>query len=464
MSRSRLKLAQRAGWNLANQLLSAMSNVVLAIVVARTQDAQAFGAFSVSFLVFGIAVAVERALVGQPLQILHSADSPDSFRRAATQGLTAVLGIGVIASFTTATAGALIGAEVGQVLYVTAVVLPALVLQDACRMAFFAMRDPRSATSLDLLWTVALFVGVAVLLYDGQGSVSALVLVWGASAALSALIGFLLLGAWPRPRTARGWLRRRGRLSGYLLAEYVVGLGTVQIGILLTGVIAGAEDVGSLRGGQVILGPLGILGAAAFAFALPELAKRTGMVPRRLGLAGLALSGVLGAAATVYLLAILLMPSEWGRSLFADTWDGSSVVLPLIGLVTLAASIGAGPGVVLYSLGRADLTFRLHLVKAPLLVVLIVVGAQASGAHGAAIALAICEVALLPAWFWVAYRVLKQSSPDDRKADMAAGVRTSPGTPTPRLFGPWLRRPARHPGGGVEGPARGTIDPVLEGS
>jgi hypothetical protein len=63
---------RRAGWNVADQALSALTNVVLSFIVARNVDADGFGAFSVAFLVFSLLIGAERSLVGGPLSMRHS--------------------------------------------------------------------------------------------------------------------------------------------------------------------------------------------------------------------------------------------------------------------------------------------------------------------------------------------------------------------------------------------------------
>src|SRR6476661_3637246 len=87
--------ARRASWNVVDQILSALSNVLLSLIVARTVSASAFGAFSIAFLVFSLLVAVNRAAIGQPLQITFSSADPQRFKLAARHGLGASLVAGL---------------------------------------------------------------------------------------------------------------------------------------------------------------------------------------------------------------------------------------------------------------------------------------------------------------------------------------------------------------------------------
>ena len=72
MGKVRARLLRNASWNLVDQALSALSNIVLSVAVARSVTAAGFGAFSVAFVIFGVLIAVTKSLVGQPLQMRFS--------------------------------------------------------------------------------------------------------------------------------------------------------------------------------------------------------------------------------------------------------------------------------------------------------------------------------------------------------------------------------------------------------
>ncbi|MEI2764228.1 MAG: hypothetical protein V9F82_00830 [Dermatophilaceae bacterium] len=407
-------LARRAGWNVADQVMSAGSNFALSVAVARVVDANSFGAFSIAFVAFGLANGVQRAVVGQPLQIRHSADLPDAFRINVGRALGATAVLGIAMGALAAGAGAFVSGEPRAALWAVAACLPALVLQDACRMAFFAARNPRGAFVLDLVWTVLLALGLAVAVTVGLTGTAALVLIWGLSAAAAVAVGLAALHVRPRVRMAVPWARDNRSLAAFLTGEFLLGVGVSQAAILVTGALAGAAAAGSLRGAQVLLGPVGILGAAVLAFAVPELVKRRSMPPARRLRAGALVSVTVGVTGLVYLAVVLLLPEAMGRTLLKDTWPGARSVLLPMGLVMVCAALGAGAGVLLYSGGHARHTFLVNSVKAPLLLAAVVFGAVVAGAWGTAVALAAVEAAMLPAWLWVAWR--KTVSPTEGDA------------------------------------------------
>lgn len=395
----RFRLLRRAGWNVVDQVLSALTNAALAFVVARSVDAPAFGAFAVSFLVFSLFIGVARGLVGQPLAIRFSGATAQESTAAVAAGTGTVLAVTVPAGVALVAGGLLLGGNLGAALWSLGVVLPALVLQDACRMAFFAQGRAHLAAANDALWAAVQFGAVAVLLSSGRDGVAELVLAWGGSAALCAAVGLVQLRVLPRPAAALRWVRDHRDVSGYLVAEYLLGAGAFHGGILVVGALVGVEDIGALRAAQVLIGPLGILAAAISTFGLPEISRRPHLsASTRWRVAVVAGALMLGASGA-YTLLLLLVPQEVGVALLGDTWSGAQDVLLPVALGSTAAGAALGPAVVIYALGHARETFRLMVVEAPLVLTLMLLGSQIGGARGAAWGLCIDQAVVVPLWF-----------------------------------------------------------------
>ena len=406
------RVAGRVSWTVVDQGLSAASNFLLAVLVARAVDAEAFGAFSVAFLVYSIVVAVNRAAVGQPLQITFAAEGRRQFRSAVRSALGATIVLGVVAGILTAATGLLLGGQTGQALVALGVVLPGLMVQDICRMAFFAGGQPARAAAIDALWTVAMLAGL-IFGQSDRADVWLPVLIWGATGLMSALYGLYLLDTVPRLRGSVRWVVGQRKLSGYLLIEYVLSQGLAQWGILAVGVWGTAAGVGALRAGQVLLGPMNILGTAAFMFAVPEVARRVAFSPAGRMRFALVVSAVLGVAGLLYATVLLLLPSAWGQQLLGDSWSGAQMVLLPLCLLAVVAAAATGPVAVLYGMGLAKLTLRVNLLRAPMLVVGLAVAIPLWDAVGAAWTLALVEAALLPIWFLQLRRALTRLTVED---------------------------------------------------
>lgn len=405
------RLLSKVGGNVFDQALAALSNVVLSVVVARSVDASGFGSFSMAYLVYGMAFASMKSVVGQPLQIRFSSASSAELNRRMGEGAGTTLTISLVAAAGCAAAGLTMGGLTGTALLLLALWLPALLVQDFCRMAFFAAGRPWSAALIDAIWAVVQFGLLAVLIASGRSSLEWLMGAWGFGAIVSALVGLAILRVRPRPAATFSWLREQRTLSRYLLAEYVLGLGSMQVGILLVGFIAHESAVGALRAAQVLLGPLGILGTAAFQFALPEIARRVDLSPRKLqAFAGL-VSGALLTAHLVYVTALLLMPPEWGTELFGDSWQGAALVLLPMCVSACLSSLANGPAGVLYGMGHARQTFRINLLKGPLIIVLLLSATWIWGVVGSAWAMATIEAIILPFWIVALLRASRQPRP-----------------------------------------------------
>lgn len=410
MSDRRRTLTRLSG-NLFDQVLSALSNVALSVFVARSVDALGFGSFSVAFLVYGIFFASMKSLVGQPLQIRYSSAEPEELSRRVSQGAGTTLVVSVVAAAGVALVGTLMGGTTGEALLMLAIWLPSLLIQDFARMAFFALGRPWSAAIIDGVWAAVQFPLLAVVILSGNPTLDLLMGAWGVGATVSGLLGLVLLRALPRVGGVVSWAREQRTLSTYLLSEYVLGLGAAQIGTLLVGVMVGQTAVGSLRAAQVLLGPLGILGMAAFQFAVPEVARRTTMTSSQLRTFGLGVSGGLLALHIVYVTALLVMPDEWGAELFSDSWHGASLVLLPMALATCFSCLANGPAGVLYGLGHARATFRINLFKGPLIVVLLIGATALWGVVGSAWAFMAIEIIILPFWIVTLYRASARPRP-----------------------------------------------------
>lgn len=405
MPRGLSGLAKRASWNVIDQGMSALANMLLMVVVARAvNDESAFGAFAIAFVVYGVGVAVAKALVGQPLQMKYSDTTGEEFRRAVRNSQGTAAWIGILGGIVCLGVGFGIGGSVGEALIALAPCLPALLMQDSCRMAFFANGRAEYAALIDFVRMVLQFAFLFLAIYGGFHNVGVLTLTWGVAGAISAGVGLYLLRAAPRMRGAVVWVREQRELNGYLMAEYLLGLGAAQFGILLVAPLASEADVGALRAAQTVLGPLNILGTAALAFAIPELSRRTNLSFKARMQALVAISGFMGTVATLWVVGLLLLPDAVGDELFRASWRGAQEVLLPMGLNSIASCLGVGAAVSLYGMALANKTFRLNMYRAPLLLGLMVWGTLEAGATGAAWALAAVETMFLPFWAITAVR------------------------------------------------------------
>ena len=447
MSRARelgMRMFSRAAGNVVDQGLSAMSNLGLSLVLARSLSAEGFGAFAIAFVVFGIGIAVTKAVVGQIVSIRHGASDAEELRRAASGALGASVLIGLLGTLGCLIAGLATSGQLRTALVVLAVILPVLLLQDTCRMVFFAAGRSWSAALIDGAWTVVTFGLLAILVLRASVDLRLMMFAWGAGALAAAVLGLVLLRTVPRLSQAPRWFAEHRDLTGYLLGEYVMGLGSTQIAILLVGVIATASAVGSLRASQVLLGPLAVVAIGAFQFAVPEIARRPEMGTRGRRVFGLSMSAGLGTLTVVYVAVLLLIPKGIGVRLFGDSWDGAASVLLAMGVSSVFSSLASGVAGVLYGMGQAPSTFRINLAKGPVLLVAVLLSAWLAGAPGAAWALAAVEGAVLPAWVWTFWRQTRVPLNPEVGADDVEATTPPATVDTSTAVGPLAAAPTPH--------------------
>lgn len=427
-------LAKRAGWNVIDQVMSALSNMLLMVFVARAlDDATGFGAFSLAFVVYGVAVSVAKAFVGQPLQMRHSADTPEAFRAAVRASQSTALWLGVLGGVASAAFALFMGLDdpVGAAFIALAPCLPALVMQDSLRMAFFAEGRADRAALIDFVRMVLQFGLLFAAIALGWTGVGLLTLTWGVAAIISTAVGLWVLRTTPGLFAAGTWMHEQKDLTGYLVIEYLLGLGSAQFGVLMIAPLASTADVGAMRAVQTLLGPLNILGTAALAFAVPEISRRAHMrAPARIK-ALIAVSGVMTAAAALYVTTLLLLPDAVGEALFRSSWQGAAPVLLPMGLNSIFSCMGVGSAVTLYGMGLARKTAKLNTLRAPVLLGLMALGTIWFGAVGAGWALAAVELLFFPFWLVTAIRAAHErdrdadaGSPEDREVPLESGADT----------------------------------------
>ena len=394
----------RAGWNLADQVLSSATNALLAFLIARSVTDSDFGGFSVAFTIFSVLIGVSRAVASSPLSVRFSGAEDEDFRTAAAAGVGTAFTLGVVGGASCLVVGGFLGGAVGTALLALGVVLPGLLVQDAWRLVFFAEARPKAAVINDGVWAVLQLGAVLALVSLGFGAVGPLTLAWGLAACAAAVLGLRQSGVRPRPSHTWGWLKRHFDLTRYLLLEYVTLQGGQQLAMLAIAGIGSLSVVGALRGAQVLLGPTTILAVGMYTFALPEFSRRRETLSAKGWMGGaLGLSAFVTGLGALWGAIFLFLPDSVGRELLGETWTGTRSVLVASIVQQAGAAIAIGPATMLYAMDRAKVTLAIHAVLSPLLLAGGILGVWLGGAEGAAWGFAVAFWAVVPAW-WIKVR------------------------------------------------------------
>jgi O-antigen/teichoic acid export membrane protein len=399
--------AGRAGWGLADQGLSSLSNLAVGVVVARSSTVADFGVYALAFGGYTIALNVSRAISTEPLAVRHSGARTPEWERAVRASTATALFTGVLASLLGLAIAAVPAVPSRGVLLAFALTMPGLLLQDAWRWAFFVVGEGQKAFVNDLIWLLAMLAIFGGLYATGTTSAFTLTFAWGLGAVIAAIAGRFQAGVAPRRQLIREWVKRNWDVSPKYVGEMLAVSGTIQLYMLGITAAAGLVATAGIRGAQVLLGPVNVLNQGIRMISVPEASRALRHSYRRLWLVGLAISLGVGAGALAWGAIFLLLPPVVGRELLGPgVWNQAhSVLVPVILLQALGAS-NAGAFAILRALTAATRGLRVRLISSVVLIISGVGGAFLWGPKGAAWGLAGASFATLLLWWNEAHRAI----------------------------------------------------------
>ncbi|MGW5860581.1 hypothetical protein ACWFRJ_00200 [Streptomyces sp. NPDC055239] len=387
----------RLSWGLADQAASSISNFAVGIYVARSLGVTAFGVFSLAWVTYGVVLNVSRGLATDPLVVRFSGAPTASWRSAVARSSGAALGVGAALGALCLLVGLGLGGRVGPAFACLGVVLPALLLQDAWRFAFFAAGTGKKAFVNDVVWGVALVPAMVVA--ARVGTVAAFVLAWGASAAVAAVYGCFQSGIRPQLAGARTWLREHRDLGYRYLVENVSNSGASQLRAYGLGAIVGVGAVGAVRGAELLLGPFLAVLMGLSLVTVAEAARVLRQAPHRLGTFCLVLGGGQAAAALAWGSALLLVPDRAGEFVLGGVWPSASELILPATLGVVGAGLGTGAAAGLRALAAAKRSLRCQLFASACYVGGGLGGAAVAGTAGSAWGVAAATVCSSAVWW-----------------------------------------------------------------
>lgn len=413
-------IVSRLGWGLADQGLSSMTNFALGVVVARSLAPPEFGAFGIAFGVYTMALGVTRALTGEPLIVRFSAAHTEGWSGATRAATGAAILVGTITGLGCIALSRFTHGALASALNALGFTMPGLLLQDTWRFAFFSARRGAAAFLNDFAWAIVLFCWLALLLALGATSTWWLVLAWGGSGSVAGLFGLFQARLIPDAGRIAWWFREQADLIPRFAGEFGVTTLVTQMTIFAIGVLAGLAQVGAIRAGQLLLGPLNVVFMGVALAGVPEGIRALEVSVAKLRRTCVHWSVGLGAIALGIGVLASILPDRLGVVLLGENWPfAQKVVLPLsIGMAGWGVIMGAGIG--LRALAAARLSLRARLAVAPLALTAAVCGAALRGAEGAAWGLAIAySIGSLVWWRHFARGMQEHREGGDRSARRA---------------------------------------------
>jgi O-antigen/teichoic acid export membrane protein len=421
-------LGARFAWGIADQALSSLTNFALGLLAARSLGPSEFGAFGIAFAIYVVLLGTSRTISGDPMVIRFSSTASELWRRAAGCATGSAISVGIVAGAACLLLAQSVHGTLSSTLVALGLILPGVLLQDAWRFAFFARGSGSAAFFNDLLWAILLFPSLTVLLMQHGASPASLLLVWGGAGTIAGLVGGIQASVLPKPERIFSWFREHSDLIPRYVAEFAVTTGTSQIIVFLVGALAGLSEVGAIRGGQLLFGPLNILILSAGLVAIPEGVRFLRKSEASLRRFCMVYASLLGGSALGMGIVAWTLPPSIGAAILGKNWGPAhGVIIPLM-LSTFGSAVTMGAGVGLRALAASRLSLRARLFVAPITLAAGSVGAALRGARGAAWGLAVALLLGAVIWWHHFSTGLQQNEGAQREAEMEV-VRDSPFSP-----------------------------------
>ena len=397
--RNAVTIVRRLGWGVADQVVSSISNFVLGIVVARSLGAEGFGSFSLAFITYAFILSGSRGLSTDPLLVRFSGPPSPEWRRAVSASSATAAALGAVAGAGCVVIGLLLPGHLGGSFVALGIGLPALLLQDSWRFAFFAAGRPAQALINDLVWGVALLAALGMLLVTDEITAVTCVAVFGATAAVAAGVGYIQCRIRPAPSRVGSWLFDHRSLGARYFVENVAAGASRQIRFIALGALAGLATVGIVRGAELLMGPFLVMLMGVSQVAVPEASHVMTAAPRKLARFCLGLGAALAVLAGLWgLFVLIVLPMGLGSLLLGPIWAPAADLLPALVVLMCSAGFVDGASAGVRALGASRRSLRAQLVTSAAYVVGSTVGVIMAGAVGSCWGVALATT--LGAFVW----------------------------------------------------------------
>jgi O-antigen/teichoic acid export membrane protein len=377
-------MVRRLSWGIADQGMSSLTNFAVAIYVVRTLGATQFGAFSVAYVTYAVALNASRGLSTDPLMVRFSAVEHAVWRRAVPSCTGAALCVGLATGACVICAAALLSGPLRLALLALGLTLPGLMLQDSWRYSFFAIGRGSQAFLNDTIWAGLLVPALVLLRVSGHANVFWFTLAWGLAANVGALVGPVQARVRPRITEARAWLCQHRDLGPRYLAEGVSNAVAGQIRSYGIALMLGLAPLGYVQAASTITGPVMILYLGMALVTIPEAARILRRSPQHLPTFCVLVSAGLAAGALGWGIFLLIaVPRGLGIAVIGQVWHQTYPLLLPQTVFLMGQAVGGGAGTGMHALGAARRSLRTMVVASILFAALSIAGAAIAGPSGA---------------------------------------------------------------------------------
>ena len=409
-STARTPVFRRASWGVADQAVASLSNFTLLVFVAQSVEPEAFGAFSAAMITFTLVAGLSQALTAEVFAVAYGAATRAERREPLADAAGCAFGLGLLAGATLLLASFVTTGPIQGPLRAIALVVPAILVQDFWRFAFFAGDRPGAALANDLVWAAVQIIGFSVLLTIREPAAEAWVFAWGAGGLLAAMVGTFQAGIAPNPLRAVSWVKAHRSLGVRFAAEWIAVSGA-SLGVpSVLGFVSGYAELAKFRGAQALFGPLQALANGIRLSVIPLAVRRRRESLARLGSFTVIATAIVLSFAVAWAIGVLLLPASVGAWLLGASWAGAREVLVPIAVAQVFATASFGFLIALRATATAQRSLNARAWTGALSLSFGAVGAVLADASGTASAVALASAFGAGLHAWHLRRVLQDPS------------------------------------------------------
>jgi O-antigen/teichoic acid export membrane protein len=350
---------RRLGWGVMDQAVSSLTNFAVVFLMAHSLISTDFGAFSLAYLTYGLALNLSRAVASYPLQVRYSNVDIPRWRRAVTRSSAAALLTGLATGSVALAAGLVMHGGLRAAFIGLGLTLPGLLLQDSWRYAFFVLGKGNRAFFNDAIWAVVQLPTMIAMYELGVRSVFWFVLAWGGSASVAAIVGPFQAKVMPRMTDSLAWLVQHKDLGTRYALLDLVNSGVSQLRSYAIVGILGIAVVGYVQAAGTLMGPFMIVFYGAGLVTVPEAVRVVRQSPERLLTLCTRISIGLSVASLLWgALLMVALPRGVGHLALGAIWRPTYPLVPLQVLTVAGQAFSTGSSTGLSALSAAGRTLR----------------------------------------------------------------------------------------------------------
>lgn len=281
------------------------------------------GQFTIGLGVVQSVLAVIRSLTGEVLLVESTNSNSGILRRARSRqsgsnSICASMMLAILGALVVAVAS-LAWSEMSDVLLIAALMLPAVVFQDAARYVLISRRESGRLLALD---TALLVMACGSVWVGGffKFAPAMLLVLWGISCLVIGVCSYfvnrlsvLSRGAWP-------WMRQNFRLSSSFAFESIMGATLGFLLLIILNNYAGPAEVAAYRASISVFGLVSLAVNFLKTAVLREISPAHVTGPRAVASTMIRMSGLIAFTVALAVVGVLVLPQEIGRVFFGQTW------------------------------------------------------------------------------------------------------------------------------------------------